>query len=419
MVDSIAFTTRRFFITLILSTLVACGGGGGGSAVGGGSAPWTATNPDNVGISRAIGNQYYPEITPDGAGGAIITWEDYRNGTADLYAQRVNANGVVQWAADGVAISAAAGDQQFPKISSDGAGGAIITWQDQRSGAWDLYAQRVNASGVVQWAADGVPISTAVGDQRNPEIAADGAGGALITWRDQRSGNYDIYAQQVDASGVVQWTADGVSVGAAVGDQITPQVIPDGAGGAIITWQDQRSGAWDLYAQRVNASGVVQWAADGVPISNAAGDQFLPLIASDGAGGAIITWEDYRTGTADIYAQRVNASGVVQWTADGVGISIPAGDQIQPQIIADGAGGAFISWQDQRSGAWDLYAQRVNASGVAQWAADGATISTAVGAQRHPQIALGISGGAIIAWDDTRSGNIDIYAQGITAGGIQ
>jgi hypothetical protein len=37
----------------------------------------------------------------------------------------------------------------------------------------------------------------------------------------------------------------------------------------------------------------------------AAGDQMLPAIASDGAGGAIATWEDRRSGDFDIYAQRV------------------------------------------------------------------------------------------------------------------
>ena len=44
---------------------------------------------------------------------------------------------------------------------SDGAGGAIITWQDSRSGGSDIYAQRIVGSGGVQWTADGVPISTA------------------------------------------------------------------------------------------------------------------------------------------------------------------------------------------------------------------------------------------------------------------
>nr|MBA3899626.1 T9SS type A sorting domain-containing protein [Bacteroidota bacterium] len=148
-----------------------------------------------------------PQLISDGAGGAIITWQDRRSGLfeADIYAQRVNESGVVQWTADGVAISTATGEQRWPQLISDDAGGAIITWTDNRSGfsESDIYAQRLNASGVVQWTADGVAISTTTGDQQNPQLISDGAGGAIITWQDQRSGNNDIYAQNVCASGII------------------------------------------------------------------------------------------------------------------------------------------------------------------------------------------------------------------------
>ena len=36
---------------------------------------------------------------------------------------------------------------------------------------------------------------------------------------------------------------------------MNPWSIPDGSGGAIITWQDERSGNWDVYVQRVDALG--------------------------------------------------------------------------------------------------------------------------------------------------------------------
>ena len=70
-----------------------------------------------------------------------------------------------------------------------------------------------------------------------------------------------------------QWTADGVALCTAANDQINPQIVSDGSGGAIITWQDYRGGNYDIYAQRVNASGAVQWTADGVAVCTAAYDQ--------------------------------------------------------------------------------------------------------------------------------------------------
>ena len=126
---------------------------------------------------------------------------DYRSGTNyDIYAQRIGPGGAVQWTADGEAICTAANSQAYPTIESDGAGGAIITWQDDRSFMYDIYAQRISANGAVQWPADGEAICTAADNQTYPTIESDGAGGAIITWMDLRSGtNLDIYAQRISS----------------------------------------------------------------------------------------------------------------------------------------------------------------------------------------------------------------------------
>jgi hypothetical protein len=186
---------------------------------------------------------------------AIVTWFDRRSGNEDIYAQRISAGGTVQWIADGVALCTATASQQYPTILSDGASGAIVTWQDFRSGTMDIYAQRISADGTIQWTANGVALCTATGGQYEPKIDSDGGGGAIVTWDDSRGGNYDIYAQRISAGGTVQWTVDGVVLCTATGDQEYPTIAPDGAGGAIVTWQDYRSGNHDIYAQRVQGNG--------------------------------------------------------------------------------------------------------------------------------------------------------------------
>jgi hypothetical protein len=381
-----------------------------------GVALWTA---DGVALCTAANNQYDPMIVSDGAGGAIVTWHDSRNGTNyDIYAQRVNAAGAPQWPANGVALCTAASDQQFTTIASDGAGGAIVTWQDFRSGtANHIYAQRVNAAGVPQWAANGVALCTAANDQLLPTIVSDGSGGAIVAWYDYRSGtNYDVYAQRVNASGVPQWTANGVALCTAANSQYLPTVVSDGSGGAIVTWQDERSGSSDVYAQRVNAAGLPLWAVNGVALSTAIGSQQGPTITSDGSGGAIVTWYDSRSGADyDIYAQRVTAAGTPQWTADGVPLCTAAYNQVYSNVTSDGAGGAIVTWHDLRSGTnYDVYAQRVTATGGVLWTWNGVAVSTAVSDQAYPTIVSDGTGGAIITWQDYRNftGN-DIYAQRI------
>ena len=90
-------------------------------------------------------------------GGAIVTWK-----AGDIYAQRVNGSGIVQWTANGVALCTAASDQSGPMIVSDGAEGAIVTWMDERSGATDIYAQRVAASGGIPTSVRDTPPITAL-----------------------------------------------------------------------------------------------------------------------------------------------------------------------------------------------------------------------------------------------------------------
>jgi hypothetical protein len=350
--------------------------------------------------------------------GAIVAWYDYRSGNADIYARRVNASGVVQWTANGVALCVSSNDQLFPTITSDGAGGAIVTWYDFRSLTHaDIYAQRINDLGAVQWPLNGVALCTAATNQTNPTIASDGAGGAIVTWSDSRSGASDIYAQRINSAGSVQWVANGVALCAAAGNQSFPMVTEDGAGGAVVTWNDLRGGNWDIYAQRVNALGVAQWAPNGVALCNAAHDQFFATIISDGAGGAIGAWQDFRSDTSlDIYAQRVSGLGVVEWELDGVALCTEAHDQFKPAIISDGAGGVIATWHDTRSGDYDIYAQRVS-SGVVQWTVDGAALCTAPNSQLFPTIVADGAGGGIVTWHDTRNGPDDIYAQHVDSDG--
>jgi hypothetical protein len=82
----------------------------------------------------------------------------------------------------------------------------------------------------------------------------------------------------------------------------------------------------------------IRWADNGVAVCTAAGDQTYPQMTTDGAGGAIITWEDSRGISDDIYAQRIDPAGTVQWNADGVAVCTDPGQQQQEQIISDGAG---------------------------------------------------------------------------------
>ncbi|MEE9377677.1 MAG: hypothetical protein V3V33_06535 [Candidatus Lokiarchaeia archaeon] len=366
-------------------------------------------------ICIASGDHKSPQIVSDGAGGAIITWEE-----SNIYTQKVNSDSEIQWDLNGNAICTEGGTQKSPQLVSDGANGTIITWQDSRDGDYDIYAQKVNSSGDIQWIANGTAICTANGSQEFPQLVSDGVGGAIITWQDNRNGDYDIYAQKVNSSGDVQWIVNGTTICTANGSQEFPQLVSEGVNGTIITWQDNRTGDFDIYAQKFNSSGEIQWIANGTAICTANGSQEFPQLVSDGVNGTIITWQDSRDGADDIFIQKVNFSGDVQWFANGTAICTANGDQVVPQLINDGANGTIITWQDSRDGDYDIYAQKVNSSGDNQWTVNGTAICTANSDQLVPQLISDSANGTIITWQDSRDGADDIYAQKVNSnGGVQ
>jgi hypothetical protein len=391
------------------------------------NAQWNADPSINNAVCNFTGNQTNAQVVADGTGGTITVWQDTRNGSTDIYAQRISATGTLLWAVDGVPLCNAAFDQQNPKIVTDGSGGAVIAWIDDRNGGgagnYDIYAQRINANGIVQWPADGVPVCTATGIQNNQQLLADNSG-AIIVWSDGRGGssNADIYAQRLNQVGTALWAAEGMQVCGASSLQNMPQIISDGgAGSAIITWEDWRNFSQsDIYAQKIS-NGFTDWAFNGVVICSepSFAHQYNTKMVADGSGGAVICWEDKRNaGTnTDLYAQRVNNSGITQWASNGIAICNAGGIQFTHQMVADVAGGTIITWEDRRTGR-DIYTQRINAAGAAQWTANGIPVCNTGDTQEEPQIIARTTGGAIIIWTDSRNSfQQDIYAQKIDAAG--
>jgi len=379
---------------------------------------------NNNGTAICIANysQAKPDICSDGAGGAIITWHDYRNGNNnDIYAQRINSTGVVQWGENGIIICNMSGNQENPRICSDGVGGAIISWEDWRGGSYsDVYAQRVNLSGAIIWTLNGVPICTASDNQNELQLCSDGAGGAIITWTDFHVGSYpDVYAQKINSLGTVVWTTNGIAMCNTGAYEWVPQICSDGSGGAIITWQYWTSGpSDDIYANRVTSAGTTLWGGSGIAISASTNDQRAPQICSDDLGGAIISWHDGRSGNYDIYAQRVNSGGTAQWSVNGVPVCIANNDQTVTQICRDGVSGAIITWCDKRSGNNDIYSQRIYTNGTVSWTINGVPICIAENDQYTPRICSDGAEGAIITWVDARYNNYDIFAQHINSIGL-
>ena len=432
---------------------------------------WSRDPSTNDPVCVALNEQSNPRIVGDAAGNYFVTWHDARSGNFDIYMQKYDRTGAAQWGANGIPLFTQPATQTYPQIVSDGAGGIIIAWTDLRGIDYDIYAQKVNSNGVPVWGG-GVPVCTATGNQWHLEAAPDGLGGMLLTWTDWRNGlDSDVYAQRVDNSGNRLWTTNGVAIATTSNTEELPQVVGDGAGGAYIAWM-----GWGLTSavQRVSAAGALQWGAAGISLNfgpapwtprvttdnsggvivawmatsqtcafegprvqrfNSAGVQqwiaggrqltqhvcgIIPTftyvdLCSDGAGGAFVVWSDERMGTSgNIYAQKVDAAGIVKWANNGLAVCTAPGDQegYDHPVVPDGKGGAILAWDDARDfNNPKVYVQRIDVSGVATWGFDGLPISSAANTQARPAMVSDGRGGAVVVWDDTRGGGPDVFMQ--------
>jgi len=372
--------------------------------------------PDGMTVCGVPGAQENHQIISDETGGAIIVWQDYRDTlTIDLYAQRIDLSGNILWNLYGVPVCTTVVDQYYPAITQDGLGGFFIVWEEAHSGLdQGIYAQRLSSSGSRLWDPSGIEVCDILSfDQFNPHIIFAGIGEAFVAWLDNRNGNIDIYAQKIDTSGSLLWDSTGVPVCTTTVDQDSLYMISDNQGGIIIAWIDTTTGSHDIFAQRLDASGNVLWGPNGVPVCTTAVDQWAFRMTPDGSGGAIVVWEEPHFGTDEgVYAQRISSTGNMMWGPSGIKIcDLISYNQVAPKIISDRSGGAVIIWIDDRNGNADIYAQRVNSSGNLLWDSTGVPVCVKASLKFSHNILNDEYGGFIITWVDSSGGDKNIYAQ--------
>lgn len=381
------------------------------------SSSTSTSKTSNVGIS-------------DGAGGMFTAWIDSRTSASQsIYVQRILSDGTLKFGTE-VLVTDATGATSSTKsnlaITDDGSGGVILVWQDARNTTGsnsnnDIYGQRIDADGNIIWTSNGIRVTVAdnnTSSKISPIVTRTSSSEVMVVFGDRRSGTVDLYAQKLAISnGATQWLDDVALHGDQPNTQTVPDMLADGSGGAFIVWQDPRLATTNanIYAQRIDSDGNILWGSGGLAVCTAANQQLSPKMVSDGAGGFVVTWSDQRATVADgnIYAQRIDNSGSAQWTTDGILVCDYSGNQVNPNII-QGGGGFILAWSDQRAGVGqrDIFAQSIDNSGSLLWntATDGGiAITQATGNQPNSSSQSGIqlisdgSNGAFIVWDDART----------------
>ena len=371
-------------------------------------------DPTGVLLSGATGRQGEPTLAFDGTT-YLVVWFDERDGVGDsnIYGTRVDKTGAALDPA-GIPICTASGGQRHPDLAFNGTD-YLVLWLDERTSvASDIYASRVSIAGTVLDTA-GIAVCTEADVQQRPGVVQDQTG-FLTVWQDRRNGtDSDIYGARLDGNGAVL-DAGGVALVAANETQERPVVIK-GQTDFLVTWHDTRSGGSDIYGARITSdpiAGIGLLDGQGFVVSRGFNGQLTPAIASDGAG-FLVVWQDRRNGLdLDIFGTRVDSTNGVLDPA-GIPISTATGDQAQPRLAFDGTR-YLVVWQDERNGTADIYGARVDLAGTVL-DSTGIAISSATDQQQQPDVD-GNSSGFLVAWQDHRSTTgWDVYGARVDGAG--
>jgi len=371
------------------------------------SAGGAVLDPGGIAVASTSGDEAYPAVTYNGIE-CLVIWDEDRGATShDIMGTRVDTTGMILDPA-GIAVCDDADYQGYPAAGTDGSD-YLAVWHDSRNGpTWDVYAARIDSAGALI-DTTALPVRVDMSQQFGLALAFDGSNW-LIAWHDSKNEHKDIFGTRLSSGGSVVDPAP-LPISISSVDQAEPAIAFDGTN-YLIVWHEWREGTlYDIRATRVSPAGTVLDPA-GIGLCTHSSDALYPAVAFDGAN-YLVTWEDYRNGAADIYAVRVSPAGTV--LSPGIFPVSTASDRQERPAVAFNGMLYLVVWQDSRSGGFDIFGARVSTSGsVAEpW---GLRISEALRDQVRPAVAS--DGYYFFAvWEDARNVYDDIYGARIAQSG--
>jgi len=358
------------------------------------------------------------EVSSDGAGGFVVVWTSGAGGfgtdhsSSSVEGQRFDAAGAAiggQFQVNTYTLRA----QQFPAVAALDGGGFVVVWQSYLApddpSANSIQAQRFDTSGTPAGGEFHVNAFT-TGHQRTPVVAPT-SGGFVVVWGSDQADDdpsYSIQAQRFDANGSplgAQFQVNSYTTGV----QRLPSVVRH-AGGFLVVWDSEGGFETDtsglsIQARRFDAAGVALGPEIQVN-TYTTGDQFVPRVGADGAGGFVVSWGSYGSAGTDS-----DTSGVEARLLDAAGL--PLGSEFQvntyttsyqlsPAVGPDGSGGFVVVWASYGGAGsdddgWSIQGRHFDPSGVAR-GSEFQVNSYTGGHQAEAVLAPDGAGGFVVAW---------------------
>jgi hypothetical protein len=226
-----------------------------------------------------------------------------------------------------------------------------------RQGTWQEVGVNYASSG---------GISNNSANSNAPSLAVDLEGKPIVAWWDQSGGNSEIYVRAWDGLSWIELGANSASEGGISNNEgfsIVPSIATSPNGTHYVAWYDNSDGDYEIYVRRWDGSNWEEAGtgyASGGGISNNTGASYWPALAIAPDGMPYVAWADDSNGNYEIYVRAWNGSNWVEvgtGSASNGGISNNNENSEYPSIAESPGGKVYLAWNDSSSGDTEIYAR--------------------------------------------------------------
>ncbi|MDH5715557.1 MAG: hypothetical protein OEZ30_08335, partial [Candidatus Aminicenantes bacterium] len=345
-------------------------------------------------ITVAGNNQVTPRVAYNSTNNTyLVVWEDERSGYWHIYGQRVNADGSL--VGSNIPIWSFTSRARYPDVAYSSTSNIwLVVWQNEypTTGIWDILCRGVNINGSLFPSSAYMVAVDADSNQQYPRVAYNSTeNNFCVVWEDER--DYDTLGWEVYSRIV---GSDAVPIGSihpVISDlysQKRPAIayLPS-VNGYLVAWEDSYhylERGWDIWCRRVDKNGLAS--GDIKTVNIVPDDQYRPAVAANTAdGNFLVVWEDHRsTSHLDIYGQLMSSATPPAKVGGEIVICTNSAHQFDPAVCYSPAYNRYlVAWEDDRPVApdADIYGQLVKNDGTVEGPLNGFRLSSQVGVKEE------------------------------------
>lgn len=368
------------------------------------------------------------DLIADTDDNAVIVFNDIRTGGDwDIYAYKVSPDGTMLWGADGITLSDNPDFEAAPKVTQTSDGEFVFVWsRNPDLGDGKIMMQRLESDGTPRMPYGGLAVAGETGESPSFCVICPGAAGSVIVgWlRDTAVYLSDRHyrAEMFDAIGGSAWGAPvEVYNETVLPIGYEPIIQSDDAGGAVLLWHRYYGGLYNSCVQHLDAAGNELFPHNGLVVSTNAGMYHISPTMAQSGGDIYVFWDERNTSQSQwgIFGQRFAPDGTRLWGNIGR-MFLPTNSLYKSFYRAlPAAGGAELFWIEEPAGygSDQIRGFRVDSDGNFTWPGDIIDVATTPSVKGRLPVTAASAGAALIIWEDSRVGSIDVYGQRVTADG--